>query len=76
MGHDTFVATLEDVILTKLGWCRLSGGSERQFNDALGVYEMQIDDLDMEYIYRWSEYLEIQDLLDKLIGEAEYDNKD
>jgi hypothetical protein len=51
----------------------LSGGSERQFNDALGVYEVQVDKLDMEYIYNWSEYLEIQDLLDKLIEEAEGD---
>jgi len=66
LGHDTFVATPEDVILTKLEWCKLSGGSEKQFNDVLGVYEVQVDNLDMEYIYKWSEYLEIQDLLDEL----------
>ena len=67
MGHDTFVATPEDVILTKLEWCKLSGGSDKQFNDALGVYEVQVDNLDMEYIYKWSEYLGIRYLLDKLI---------
>lgn len=69
-GHDTYIATPEDVILTKLEWYKLSGGSEMQFRDALGVYEVQADNLDMEYIYEWAEHLEIRSLLDKVIEES------
>ncbi|GFP18913.1 hypothetical protein HKBW3S03_00418, partial [Candidatus Hakubella thermalkaliphila] len=69
-GHDTYIATPEDVILTKLEWYKLSGGSEMQFRDALGVYEVQAENLDMEYIYEWAEHLEIRSLVDKLIEES------
>lgn len=33
------LSTLEDTILAKLRWANLSGGSEKQFTDALRVYE-------------------------------------
>jgi hypothetical protein len=33
------VSTPEDTILAKLRWANLSGGSEKQFTDALRVYE-------------------------------------
>ena len=69
-GNETYMATPEDVILTKLEWCRLSGGSEVQFKDALGVYEVQGKNLDLEYIYKWSEHLGVKDLVDKLNEES------
>ncbi len=69
-GIDTYIATPEDLILTKLEWYRLSGGSEVQFKDALGIYEVQRKNLDLEYIYKWSEYLGVKDLMDKLVEKS------
>lgn len=68
--NDTYIATPEDLILTKLEWYKLSGGSEVQFKDALGIYEVQRENLDLDYIYKWSERLEIKNLVDKLIEES------
>lgn len=51
------VSRPEDTILMKLRWSMLSGGSEKQFQDALHVYEVQAGDLDLEYIARWAEVL-------------------
>jgi len=70
LGQDTFIAKSEDVILTKLEWYKLSGGSDPQFKDALGVYEVQLNNLGIEYLYKWAEYLDIKDLIDKLIEES------
>jgi hypothetical protein len=69
-GIDTYIASPEDVILTKLEWYKLSGGSEMQFKDALGIYEVQRKNLDLEYIYKWSEYLGVKDLVDKLVEKS------
>jgi hypothetical protein len=69
-GIDTYIATPEDLILTKLEWCKLSGGSEMQFKDALGIYEVQRKDLDLEYICKWSGHLGVKDLVDKLIEKS------
>ncbi len=41
MGIEMQVSTPEDTILAKLRWAKLSGGSEKQFIDALRVYEVQ-----------------------------------
>lgn len=71
LGITTYIATAEDVILTKLNWCKLCGESERQFKDAMGVYEIQKENLDMDYIYKWVEYLAIKDLFERIIKEAE-----
>jgi hypothetical protein len=68
--NDTYVATAEDLILTKLEWYKLCGGSEVQFKDALGIYEVQREGLDLDYIYKWSERLEIKSLVEKLIQES------
>jgi hypothetical protein len=69
-GNETFVATPEDLILTKLEWCKLAGESQVQFRDALGIYEVQKEKLDSEYIRKWSAHLGIKDLLDRLIEES------
>lgn len=42
----------EDLIITKLAWWQKSG-SEKHFEDALGVYQIQKGSLDEEYIKRW-----------------------
>jgi hypothetical protein len=49
----------------------LSGGSEKQFTDALRIYEVQFDRLDMDYLERWARELGIEPLLLRLRKEAD-----
>ena len=50
---------------------KLSGGSEKQFIDALRVYEVQFKSLNMDYLYRWAKKLDVESMLQKLQEEAE-----
>ena len=70
-GVRMLVSSPEDTILAKLRWARLSGGSEKQFRDALRVYEVQSANLDHDYLRAWAERLELSESLKKLIDEAE-----
>lgn len=64
----------EDVILRKLEWYRLGGGtSERQWNDVLGVLKIQRTGLDRAYLERWAKELRVDDLLAQAIAEADAD---
>lgn len=62
-GIDLAVSSPEDTILQKLRWAAACGGSERQINDAAGVYEFQRGDLDEAYLDHWAEALGVTDLL-------------
>ncbi len=44
----------------KLRWAQMSGGSEKQFTDALRVYEVQGGDLDADYLRDWVDRLGIE----------------
>jgi hypothetical protein len=65
------VSRPEDTILGKLKWSAMSGGSEKQFTDALRVYEVQHGQLDKEYLDTWAERLGVKELLDRLRAQAE-----
>ena len=65
------LTTPEDTILYKLNWALQCGGSEKQFNDAKGVYEVQHHLLDESYINHWAKVLKIEDLLVRIRREAE-----
>lgn len=52
------VATVEDVILTKLEWARL-GGSARQLEDVAALLRIRAEDLDRPYLDRWIDELGI-----------------
>ncbi len=56
------VSAPEDTILVKLHWAKLSGGSEKQFKDALRVYEVQGAALDFDYLEKWAKTLDIEEL--------------
>lgn len=71
MGTKLLVSRPEDTILMKLKWSKLSGGSEKQFMDALRIYEVQSGNLDMGYIQHWIKVLDIEPLWKRLIQEAE-----
>jgi len=66
------VISPEDIILLKLQWYG-SGGrvSEQQWNDILGILEVQAGKLDLEYLNKWGAILGIGELLQKAISEAE-----
>ncbi len=71
MGLKMQVSTPEDTILAKLRWAKLSGGSEKQFTDALRVYEVQYGKLNIDYLKHWVKKLDVKSLWKRLVDEAE-----
>ena len=71
MGIKVVVSSPEDTILMKLKWAKLSEGSEKQYTDALRVYEVQFEKLDMDYLIEWSKRLGVDALLKRIQEEAE-----
>lgn len=70
-GQTLLVSSPEDTILMKLKWAKESGGSEKQLGDALNVYELQHAGMDMAYLDEWACRLGVEDLLERLVAEAE-----
>lgn len=68
---DIQVSRPEDTILMKLRWATLSGGSEKQFTDALRVFEVQRERLDMDYMRHWAQELGVDELLERMVKEAQ-----
>lgn len=64
------VPTPEDTIIMKLRWARISGGSEKQFLDAIRVYEVQYGELDLEYLETWITQLDLTEDWARLKTEA------
>lgn len=57
--------TAEDIVIHKLEWYRLGGGaSKRQWEDVIGVLELQGAALDREYLERWAREIGVEDLLE------------
>jgi hypothetical protein len=51
-GVPLFIASAEDVLLSKLEWAHL-GGSARQVEDGAGILRVRGDALDLAYIEGW-----------------------
>ena len=61
----------EDVVLFKLQWYRLGGeSSEQQWQDIIGVIQVQSERLDAAYLDQWATSIGIADLLARVRGEA------
>jgi len=56
--------------LAKLHWANLAGGSEKQFSDALRVYEVQYGNLDLNYLEQWVQELDLDTFWSRLKKEA------
>ena len=69
-GMKLKVSAPEDTVLMKLKWAKMMGGSEKQFSDALNIYELQFDRLDLEYLSHWARELDIEALLKRVKEEA------
>ncbi|MCL0077029.1 hypothetical protein M1O12_03290 [Dehalococcoidia bacterium] len=66
-----FLASAEDIILSKLQWFRLGKGtSERQWLDVLGVLQVQGNRLDFSYLQRMAGQMGVPDLLRQAIEDA------
>ncbi|MEM7114628.1 MAG: hypothetical protein AAF614_19480 [Chloroflexota bacterium] len=60
----------EDIVLHKLSWFRLGGEqSERQWQDILGVLNVQGDSLDFAYMRSWAKQINVTDLLDQALSQ-------
>jgi len=70
-GIEVQVSSPEDTILAKLRWFVLSGGSEKQFTDALRVFEIQYNGLDLKYLETWMTKLNLKNLWQRLKEKAE-----
>lgn len=67
-----YLATAEDTLLAKLVWYRKGHGiSDRQWADVLGIIRLQGERLDRTYLQRWAEELELQELLNRALDEAQ-----
>ena len=64
------VSRPEDTILMKLRWSEMSGGSEKQFTDALRIYEVQLGQLDTDYLELWASRLNVEALWIRLKNQA------
>ena len=70
-GVEVWVQAPEDTILSKLHWAKELGGSEKQFKDALSVYEVQFGRLDLEYLDHWASRLGVSEDLQRIKDTAE-----
>lgn len=66
-GQPVFAASREDIIISKLIWARISGGSEIQLKDCVRVYEVQYPKLDHEYLHLWVRQLNLTDLWQQML---------
>ena len=58
-----YVASPEDIILSKLEWYRAGGEvSDRQWQDILNVLKIQGERIDRSYLAHWAEVLGVSDL--------------
>jgi len=70
-GMKVKVSRPEDTLLAKLNWALKSGGSEKQYTDALRIFEVQHRGLDMTYLAKWALILGVEEMWHRLQDEAE-----
>lgn len=68
---ETWLASPEDTVLSKLDWYRLGGSvSDRQWGDVLGVIKVQGETLDLAYLRHWAAHLRLLDSLEQALNEG------
>ncbi len=70
-GVEIDFSSPEDTILMKLKWAMDSGGSEKQFHDALRVFEVHASVLNRNYLDQWVTELAVSELWNRLLSEAQ-----
>ena len=70
--RSAYIASAEDTILAKLEWYKIGDSlSERQWRDILGILKTQSGALDQSYLRQMASQLQVTDLLERAIKEAE-----
>jgi hypothetical protein len=64
-GQDVFMISPEDLILTKLSWFKESD-IQKHFLDAVGVYRMQRDILNIDYLHKHAKELNLIEIFQEL----------
>ncbi len=64
-GKDIWMLSPEDVILSKLLWYQQSE-SDTQWRDIVGVWRVQQEKLDLDYLRGWAVRLGLTDLLERV----------
>ncbi len=68
--QSVYVTSPEDVILSKLEWYRMGGEvSDRQWRDIIGVLKTREGELDLDYLRKWANELQVTDLLERALHE-------
>ncbi len=68
LGRPAYVPTVEDVIITKLRWA-VTGRRAKDLSDVKSVLAVQdTDDLDLNYLYRWTDMHGTAALLKELLA--------
>lgn len=66
MAGKLWVATIEDLILSKMDWYRLGNEvSERQWRDLLGLLQIHRNALDGDYLQKWARELQLEPLWER-----------
>lgn len=64
-GHQIWFPSPEDVILSKWLWYK-QAQTDRHLHDARGIWDVQGESLDREYLRHWATELGVQNWLDQL----------
>jgi len=70
--YNAYLSSPEDVILQKLRWYNIGGRvSDQQWKDVLGVIKVQSKKIDFKYLKSWASKLDLLNLLNQALKEAE-----
>lgn len=70
-----WILSPEDIILAKLEWFKAGGAvSERQWRDVVGIFKVQSDKLNLNYMHDMARTLKISELLEKAIAASRDDS--
>jgi hypothetical protein len=69
MGTTLYIASAEDVVLSKLEWAKMAE-SDRQIRDVAGILRTQGTDIDLQYVERWVDALQLRIEWDRARTEA------
>lgn len=70
-NYDVNITSCEDTMLMKLKWAHESGGSEKQLYDVLRLYELNFNQVDINYINFWIEKLNVKELWNEITIKAD-----
>jgi hypothetical protein len=65
-GKEIYVISPEDLIISKLIWSKIAGGSERQIRDCESIWNINQDNIDTGYINKWIDVLNLKDEFKKI----------